>query len=296
MMAGHFEFLMGKMMFFKLLNPESRTSLPRPIDGMMVSRQEKKRFLMGIAAMCASGFAMGGDFMVDLESEPVEREWRFRFTPYLWAAGIAGDFSQFGLPEVEVNESFSEVLENLDFGAMASFEAWRGRYGLLADVMHVRVSGEGSVKGPLPIAIPVSASSTSTTAMLAGQFRWLEHEDGYLDVLGGIRFWSLDSRIRVGAPLNASRGERASWSDPIIGVKGFYRLSDSIFLTGWALAGGYVGNAEPIIDLMAGVGYKLNERAALILAYRHLTVDYREGSFLYDAVQHGFGLGLDLRF
>lgn len=249
-----------------------------------------------MVALGVSGLAMGGDFMVDLRPESVEREWRFRFTPYLWAAGISGDFSQFGLPEVEVNESFSDVLENLDFGAMASFEAWRGRYGLLGDVMHVRVSGGGTVKGPLPIAIPVSASNTSTTAMLAGQFRWIDRESGYLDVLGGMRFWSLKSRINVGVPLNLSRSEGVRWSDPIIGVKGYYQLDESFFLTGWAITGGYVGKAEPIIDLLAGLGYKINERAALILAYRHLTVDYREGSFLYDAVQHGFGLRLDIRF
>lgn len=68
------------------------------------------------------------------------------------------------------------------------------------------------------------------------------------------------------------------------------------FPTGWAFIGGYVGNAEPVIELMAGVGYEINERASLIFAYRQLTVDYREKSFLYESVQHGFGLGLDIRF
>lgn len=234
--------------------------------------------------------------MVGIKSEPDRDEWRFRLTPYAWAAGVSGEFAQFGLPPVEVNKNFSDVVENLDVGAMVAFEAWRGRYGILADLMHVRMSGSGDVNGVLPVAVPVSASATNTTGMLAVQYRWLEDEAGYLDVLGGVRHWSLKTKLSAGAPVNVTVSESVSWSDPVVGVKGLYRLSEKTYLTCWAMVGGFAGGAEAAIDLMAGVGYQLNESTAVILAYRHLSVDYSEGAFIYDSTQAGFGLGLDFRF
>lgn len=255
----------------------------------------KNRFLSAAAA-CLPLTAVAGDFMEDVKPTSEVGEWRFRLTPYAWAAGVSGDFAQFGLPLVEVNNSFSEVLENLDVGAMAAFEAWRGRYGLLADLVYVRLSGSGTVSGFLPVAVPVSASATSTTGMLAAQYRWLDGETGHLDVLGGLRHWSLTTRLNAGTPVNVALSESVRWNDPVIGVKGLRWLSENTYLTGWAMLGGLAGGAEPVIDLMAGVGYKINDSTALILAYRHVSVDYREGAFLYDSVQQGFGLGLDLRF
>ena len=238
----------------------------------------------------------GGDFMVSLDPADEPSEWRFRVTPYMWAAGISGDFAQFGLPEVAANKSFSDVLENLDIGVMAAFEGMRGRYGFLADLMHVRLSGSGVAAAGLPFPVALDVTSTSTTGMLAGQFRWLDSAGGYLDVIGGARMWALSTRIRAGSPVNQSRRDRARWVDPVVGVKGLRSINERFYLTGWIMAGGYVGNAEPFVDLMAGVGYKINDQVALIAAYRQMTVDYRDGAFVYDAVQHGFGLGLDIRF
>lgn len=255
----------------------------------------KNRFLSAAAA-CLPLTAVAGDFMEDVKPTSEVGEWRFRLTPYAWAAGVSGDFAQFGLPLVEVNNSFSEVLENLDVGAMAAFEAWRGRHGIFADLMHVRLSGSGAIRGLFPVAVPVGASASSTTGMLAGQFRWLEGEAGYLDVMGGLRHWSLKTQLSAGAPVNVAVSESVRWQDPVIGVKGLRWISENTYLTGWAMVGGFAGGADTVLDLMAGVGYQINDNTALILAYRHLTVDYEEGAFLYDSTQAGFGLGLDYRF
>lgn len=234
--------------------------------------------------------------MTNLKPIPEEEGWRFRLTPYAWAAGVTGDFAQFGLPSVSVNNSFSDVLENLDMGAMTAFEAWNGRYGIFADFMHVRLSGSGTIQGVLPSAIPVGASATSTTGMLAAQFRWLDEESGYLDLMTGLRHWSLKTELSAGAPLNVSVSDSVRWNDPVVGVKGLRWISEKIYATGWAMIGTTTGGSDTLIDLMAGLGYQINNSTAVILAYRHLTVDYREGAFIYDSTQAGFGIGLDYRF
>ncbi len=221
-----------------------------------------------------------------------DNEWRFRVTPYLWAAGISGDFAQFGLPPVEAHAGFGDIVDHLDFGFMTVFEAWRGRAGILGDFMHIRLGGSGEIE-----ALPFTArfSSTTTTGMLAGQYRILDSEDAHLDAFAGLRLWSLETEISVGNPINRSRGDGADWTDPIIGLKGWRSLSPRTYLTGWAMAGAG-GGADFTIDLLGGIGYKLSERTAIILAYRYQAVDYRDSPFVFDVVQQGFGLGLDFRF
>ncbi len=234
--------------------------------------------------------------MTDLKTTKGNEEWKFRITPYAWAAGVSGDFAQFGLPSVSVNNSFSDVMENLDMGAMTAFEAWKGRHGVFADFMHVRLSGSGAIQGSFPAAVPVSASATSTTAMLAAQFRWIDEELGYLDLMTGLRHWSLKTELSAGAPLNVSVSDSVRWSDPVLGVKGLRWISGKTYTTGWAMIGTTTGGSDVFIDLLAGVGYQINKSTAIIVAYRHLAVDYQEGAFQYDSTQAGFGIGFDYRF
>ncbi len=90
--------------------------------------------------------ARGGDFMVSLDPADEPSEWRFRVAPYLWAAGISGDFAQFGLPEVEVNRSFSDVLENLDVGVMGVLEDMLSNlWILLRGVERTGEAGDNSI-------------------------------------------------------------------------------------------------------------------------------------------------------
>lgn len=260
------------------------------------SRMRRMKICCLVASACLPLTAVAGDFMMEVSPITEKNEgWRFRLTPYAWAAGVSGEFAQFGLPAVSVNNSFSDVMENLDMGAMTAFEAWNGRYGIFADFMHVQLSGSGTIRAG-GIAVPVGASATNTTGMLSAQFRWLDGESGYLDLMTGLRHWSLKTELSAGAPVNVSVAESVSWNDPVFGTKGLRWISENIYITGWAMIGSTTGGSDLLIDLMGGVGYQINEDVALILAYRHFTVDYQKGAFLYDSTQAGFGIGLDYRF
>lgn len=79
-------------------------------------------------------------------------------------------------------------------------------------------------------------------------------------------------------------------SDPI----DFSHLGPRAYALGWALVGG--GGADFTGDFLLSAGYKLSERTALLAGYRHLEVDYRKHGFVFDAVQSGPMLGLDVRF
>ncbi|MEY9558466.1 hypothetical protein [Sinorhizobium fredii] len=51
----------------------------------------------------------------EVQQTETEDGWTFTFAPYFWAAGISGDVAQFGLPAVEIDSSFSDILERFMF-------------------------------------------------------------------------------------------------------------------------------------------------------------------------------------
>lgn len=231
--------------------------------------------------------------------------WKFRVTPYVWGAGMDGKVSQFGLPTTRINQSFGDVLGSLKFGGMLAVEARKDRFGLLADVLYVRLGESGKAVAPVPpapvpgIGVKARANVTLSTALLAGQYRAVEAPQGYVDLMAGVRHWSVDTRVRISSPalgLNLSGRESESWNDAILGAKALYRLDDRLYGLGWAMIGGFGSNVRSSSDIMLGLGYSLNDRAALLLSYRHLAVNYRKSGFVYDTRMHGPALGLDYRF
>lgn len=221
-------------------------------------------------------------------------QWQYRITPYAWGAGLDGSVGKFGR-RAEIDNSFSDVLRDLDFGAMVAFEARRGRVGLHADFMHIRLSESDRLPPQLGSG-KVNVTARTTTGLLAASYRVAAKDWGYVDLLGGVRYWSLRTEVKLGAPIKLGGRDNESWADPIVGVRGLYHLSARTFALGWAMAGGFGVGSRSSSDLMAGLGYKLNDQAALLFAYRRLAVDYRDSGFIFDTTLHGPAIGLDYRF
>lgn len=221
--------------------------------------------------------------------------WHYRITPYAWGAGLDGTVGKFGR-RAEIDKSFGDVLHDLDFGAMVGFEARRGRVGLLADFMHIRVSESDRVATPLGFSVKAKVKARTTTLLLAAKYRVVADDWGYFDVLGGARHWSLRTDVKLGAPLNLGGRDSESWTDPVVGVRGLYHLGPRTYAMGWGMAGGFGVGSRSSSDLMAALGYKLNDQAALLFAYRRLAVNYRDSGFVYDTTLHGPAIGLDYRF
>ena len=79
---------------------------------------------------------------VEIVQPTVESPWSFTIAPYVWGAGINGEVGAFGLPTVEVDASFSEIFDHLDFGAMLVSELRYGRFGIATDLVFVKLSGK----------------------------------------------------------------------------------------------------------------------------------------------------------
>lgn len=226
-----------------------------------------------------------------------ESQWRYRATPYIWGAGLEGRVGKFGR-RADVSKDFSDVLEGLDMGAMLAFEARRGRYGLLTDLMYISLSESDSLPTPLGVEVDAEVRVKATTFMLAGQYRMKEDAGGYLDLVGGARYWGLrtDINVSLGNLFSRDGSDKESWVDPVAGVKGTYPIGERTYVTGWAIIGGFGVGSRFSSDLMGALGYKLNGQSALLLAYRRLEVDYSSSDFVFDASLQGPAVGWDYRF
>jgi hypothetical protein len=69
------------------------------------------------------------------QTAAMDDQWHFNLAPYFYMAGVQGDVGVANLPPVTVDASFSDILENLDVGLQARFEARRNRFGFGADVV-----------------------------------------------------------------------------------------------------------------------------------------------------------------
>jgi hypothetical protein len=250
---------------------------------------------------CAVLFASpagAADVFSPMAPEPtVEAEagWTFSVTPYFWAAGLSGETSQFGLPVVELDTDFSDILENLDFAAMAIVEARHDRYSIFGDLIYSKLSaGTETPRGI--VATSVDVSSETFASLLGAGYAVFDGEAGRFEIVGGVRVWSVETDISFNGGIldGVSVSDGAAWVDGLAGVRGTYAFTPEIYLTGWGLVG--AGGADLDWDVAAVLGYRFSNRFSAVAGYRALGVDYSDDGFVFDVVQQGPIFGLTMHF
>jgi hypothetical protein len=201
--------------------------------------------------------------------------------------------------------SFGDIFDNLKFGGMVVGEAHNGTWGLLVDVIYVKIEDEESVTRPIagvPVSLDASVETSSLTATIMGEYRAVSQPTATVDLMAGARIWSVDNDIEIslsagGPPLAAFSGSDGStWVDPIVGIKGRLDIDPSWYVAGWGMVGGFGAASDVTWDVFGGVGYQWNEWLSLVAGYRAMGVDYEDDGFVYDVVQQGPVLGAVMRF
>jgi hypothetical protein len=234
-----------------------------------------------------------------------ESEWTFAVASYVWASGIKGDIGLFGQEPASVDKSFSDIIKDFKFGGMAIAELHNGVWGLFGDVMYARTKSDGSASrliANVPVTLSVAVETSSFTGTFMGEYRAYSTPTATLDLMGGARVWSIDNDVGLaltagGPPIaQLSGSDGSTWVDPIIGVKGRFNIDDKWYLDGWGMIGGFGAASVRTWDVMAGVGYRWNDRLSFAVGYRALGVDYRHDGFVYNVVQHGPFMGTVMKF
>ena len=223
-------------------------------------------------------------------------DWEFKLVPYLWFAGLEGDVATIpGVPAAPIDVSPSQALEDTEAALMLMFEARAGRHGLFVDFLYTDVRSTEEVFPNLG----VSLRSVSKSTVLSGayQYRLVEGEANNLDLMGGLRYWEVDSALSYTGPLEVSGRNKEDWVDPFIGLKGYHRFGGSKFYASYGAAvGGFDAGSTLFYDLNLNLGYQWNDAIGTVVGYRLFNVDYDHRGFLWDVEQAGWGLGLAWSF
>ena len=221
-----------------------------------------------------------------------EEEWELIISPFLWMAGQKGDVAT--LPNAqpaEIDITFEDILENLDMTLMGIVEARKGKLVLFAEIFYIDIdTDEADTPGRLFSSVDYEQQMTGLT--FGGGYQWI-HENGFIDFIGGIRYWEVDNELRLEGGLlpDESTSKREKWADPILGINYRFDLDGPWSINGW-LVGAVGGDSDSATDLYASVGYHFSDELILTAGYRQQKVDYDNDGFLYDVEISGPIIGL----
>ncbi len=265
--------------------------------------------ILALAAACTAHTASAADAFAGPSEEPAANAdtsptWALQITPYMWAAGLKGDISPFRrAPTIGVEKSFSDVMDDLNFGGFVNVWARHDRFVLSGDMMYVDTT-DSHAFGPLP-ALPVPAGtvingtvdSKQFMATLQGGYRIVDTAEFTMDALAGARFWHISNDVTVSA-LGISRtyGESFGWVDPVVGVRAFLPLTDKLSVQAQADVGGFGAGADFTWSALATINYVVTDSLSISAGYKVLDVDYDRGGHVYDTRLSGPVLGVTLRF
>ncbi|MEW6143569.1 MAG: hypothetical protein AB1598_00980 [Thermodesulfobacteriota bacterium] len=247
--------------------------------------------------------------------EAPSKEWHFSIIPYLWMMGINGKVGVKGRT-ANVDVSFSQIFENLDFAAEVHMEAWRERFGFFIDATYSKIALTKNVSlrqdrtlniknvsqfflgefggfyrvGTWPIGTVSSESKTKTSITF--------------DLLGGGRYWWLEDEIDLRGPLgqNPEFSGSESWFDFIVGARAKLDINKFFIALRSDIGGFGFGFSSDISWNIAGyIGYELPwYKITPIIGYRALYDKYSNGSgnnrFLWDAWMYGPQIGIGFQF
>lgn len=187
-----------------------------------------------------------------------------------------------------------------ELGLRLRGEARNGDWGVFMDVS--RFSSE---TGTLPAAPGLGSDSDLTwtivecgVAWRAATIRGCDGTNGSLDLIGGARWNSMDTRIDAVTAVGASRSRfDEDWVDPFIGARVRVPLGEGVALRARAdIGGGFGSGSEHAWNGEVGIDWRIADRLTLFAGYRWHDMEREISDRASDLRFAGPGIGLTYRF
>jgi opacity protein-like surface antigen len=242
------------------------------------------------APLSDDGLALGGalDTRPQDQDAAEEGSWTYVFAPYLWTTNLSGHV-KVGGRKANVDESFSDILKNMDYGVLTHFAASNGEWGWGVDVVHMVISADESS--------PVGKVDTKLTHGFAeAHVSQNLDADPSIEVLAGVRRVYVKTRVEIGRTFRQSVDAR--WTDPIVGVRKTWQIDDQWRALFRADVGGFGINdsSDLAYQGVARVSYDVNDALAWTVGYRFLAMDYDGSSYEHDLKYQAMVAGAEFRF
>ena len=224
-----------------------------------------------------------------------EDKWDLQFRPYFWMASLNGTTGTTNR-NVQVNESFSEIFDSLNFVFMGFFEARKGRFISLTDLEYISISDEKATAGPLFSDVKADIKTFIFIPQIGYRVYHKPEKGTSVHVVGGAMIWriSTDLTLAPGILPGTQIKVRETWVDATGGLRVSTNLSKKLFVNGKFDVGG--GGSKFTYQLFGGGGYSITKKFSLLFGYRVIDVNYDKNNFVYDMNQRGPVVGIGFNF
>jgi hypothetical protein len=199
--------------------------------------------------------------------------WRNTAEVYFQGAGMSGTVGV-GPLETHISATFSQILDNLQFGAMANYRGESPTFAVTADVAFFALGT--TVTGPAVgfLTAKVDADQWLVTATAAYR------ASKTVDVFAGLRLTSLTDTLVLTPNVGAARTARLTetWVDPILGVRVKEPIGKGWSLEAYGDLGGFGVGSDFTWMLQGRVDWQISRTVGASLGYRALYQNYATGS------------------
>jgi len=220
--------------------------------------------------------------------------WQIKVVPYFLGAAITGTTAVAG-QEATIDASFSDILKNLQFGAMGLVVARKGNWGFGGDALWMALGGNGT--GPAGM---LSASVDVNQGGFA--FYGIRRLNAVADLTFGARVNTLQTNLRVVGPAAVrSLDGSKTWVDPLVGlILHTPERGSKWHAQVYTEIGGFGAGSKFEWQIFPTVGIDVSKRMSLEFGYRWLDMNYESGQdltfFKYDTLTQGAVMGFAFRF
>ncbi len=206
-----------------------------------------------------------------LAEETSPNSWTFSANIYAWMPAIKGQSTT----GKDIDISFSDILNNLDFTYMGGVAARKEKLTLLVDVIYMNLEDTSNATLHQGNLVDLSLTNVKLKAWVvtpAVAYNVVQSDRVKLDLLAGARYFYLKATtdFEDQGPLTTRKfsvsGSTDYW-DGIVGAMGQIKVNEKWYLPFQGDIG--TGDTDLTWQVFGGVGYKFTN-LDLIAGYRHL--------------------------
>lgn len=215
-----------------------------------------------------------------------------------------GDFEQ------DMDISFSDILDNLDFGAMGLLEHQRGDWMFIFDIAYISLEIDKTASNTIAsVSTNSEATQIVVEAFVGHRIFKSYYANNYLksafDIFAGVRYNYVDVKVDASVTvlgLNAQRALKSDidFVDPVLMMRFKHNFNEKWGCTIHADAGGFGVGSELTWQAIAAVNYNLPGNFRIYGGLRYLHWDYdddtRFGDMNWNADYAGPIIGITKRF
>lgn len=254
-----------------------------------------------VAMLCAGLFsssAISADATAPVAIPQVSEGWRYSLTPYFWIVNIDGQMDYKNRPLIDQKISTGELLSKFQYGGMIEGEVHKGNWGFAANLLFASVQDTGTrMRGKIDLGSTTNAQLGIYN--LAATYTVLNSKQAYVDALAGVRILSNSAKVDVnvvGTPLGTTLKSNTTLTNPIVGVKGRYRLGESdYFIPFYADVGGGVDGTQITTQGILGIG-KAYDWGDLLLVFNDVYYKTKANNTTTHLNFYGAAVGVTFKF